>query len=400
MSFFPLSRRLGTRVGCAAVAFSLAVAALAAEEPKPAAAASAAKKELVPEKPDPFAVPDGNAEELVGFIDRLTRQRPSSETPEAVAEFRKKVFHSLLEAAEKILKAKPNAEQAKAGVRYKLIALQMLERLGDPTAKKKLAAFPAELQKAGFKDLVRDVRIIQLHERLDEVASAKKVDEKALSKVLGDITACIGKGPLDGEAVELAMTTTSMLEQEGREKLAIQSYRDFGKLLAASKDKEIAVLGACMQGAARRLGLVGKEFTLKGTTVEGKPLDWSQYKGKVVLIDFWATWCGPCLAEMNNIAKNYETYHARGFDVVGVSVDRDRDALDHFLEEHKHPWTVLLDNYDARGTDESLSTYYGVFGIPTVFLIGRDGRVISIFCRGEELGKELAKLLGPEEAKK
>ena len=76
-----------------------------------------------------------------------------------------------------------------------------------------------------------------------------------------------------------------------------------------------------------------------------------------------------------NIEKNYQAYHRRGFDVVSVSVDRDRRALDQFLAEHKHPWIVLHDNYEARGTDKSLSTYYGIFGIPKVFLVGADGKV-------------------------
>ena len=85
-----------------------------------------------------------------------------------------------------------------------------------------------------------------------------------------------------------------------------------------------------------RLGLVGKPLTLEGTTVEGKPFDWAKYKGKIVLVDFWATWCGPC-RKLVNIEKNYEAYHGRGFDVVGISVDRDRGELDKYLKETSTP---------------------------------------------------------------
>ena len=152
-----------------------------------------------------------------------------------------------------------------------------------------------------------------------------------------------------------------------------------------------------MLGAARRLDLVGKPFVLEGSTVAGKPLDWKKYRGKVVLIDFFATWCGPCREEMPNIMKCYKAYRKRGFDVVSISIDRDRKAIEDFVEKEKYPWTVLLDRNEARGTDKSMATYYGIFTIPQMILVGKDGQVLALNVRGEQLGKKLEELLGPVE---
>ncbi|HET6880531.1 MAG TPA: TlpA disulfide reductase family protein, partial [Pirellulales bacterium] len=105
-------------------------------------------------------------------------------------------------------------------------------------------------------------------------------------------------------------------------------------------------------------------------------------------------WCGPCVAEVPNVKSLYAKYHDRGFDVVGISLDRDRAALDKFLVEKEIPWTTL---HEAGGTHPA-ATHYGVNAIPTMLLVGRDGKVVSIRARGEELTRLLADLIGPAEA--
>lgn len=139
-------------------------------------------------------------------------------------------------------------------------------------------------------------------------------------------------------------------------------------------------------------------MAIDGKSVDGKDFDWSAYRGKVVLVDFWATWCGPCLRELPNVKKQYELYHDRGFDVVGVSLDEDRAKLEEFLGKEQLPWTTLFsDDEAATGWDHPMANQYGVTAIPAVFLVDKDGKVVTMKARGEALGEELAKLLGPVE---
>ncbi|TWT78506.1 Thiol-disulfide oxidoreductase ResA [Posidoniimonas polymericola] len=140
------------------------------------------------------------------------------------------------------------------------------------------------------------------------------------------------------------------------------------------------------------LALVGKELDVHGVSLAGQPLNWKQFEGKVVLVDFWATWCGPCRAEMPNIRANWDKHHAAGFEVVAVSVDRDMAALQEFVAQEKPPWTVVADRHPKNR--ESMAAELRVSGIPAFVLIGRDGKVAAVHCRGKRLGEQLEKLLG------
>jgi peroxiredoxin len=125
----------------------------------------------------------------------------------------------------------------------------------------------------------------------------------------------------------------------------------------------------------------------------GKAISLEKLRGKVVLVDFWATWCGPCKGEVPNVVKVYEKYHKQGFEVISISLDRNVDALKSFISAQKMDWNHIFDK------DSKLRDKYGVRGIPQMYVIGRDGKVLSESARGAELERvveEGLKAKGPD----
>src|SRR5204862_4366697 len=121
---------------------------------------------------------------------------------------------------------------------------------------------------------------------------------------------------------------------------------EFGELFATSSDPDLSRYGKKLArtgspGAAPS-DWAGKPMELKGTTAEGAKFDLAQYKGKVVLVDFWATWCGPCRAALPELKETYEKYHGKGLEVVGVSLDYELKDLTDFVEKEKITWVNLV----------------------------------------------------------
>jgi peroxiredoxin len=122
--------------------------------------------------------------------------------------------------------------------------------------------------------------------------------------------------------------------------------------------------------------------------VLGKPVSIANYKGKVVLLDFWATWCGPCVGELPNVLKTYEKHHAQGFEIVGISLDSDEQKLKSFIEQRKMPWQQY---FDGKAWGNKLAVKYGVQSIPQTFLLDGTGTIIGRDLRGEDLEEAVGK---------
>jgi thiol-disulfide isomerase/thioredoxin len=305
---------------------------------------------------DRYAVPEGDVEELAEFIREIRNFRPRSALE--YREHRAKSVSALRSAAEKILEV----EKDQASEAYQLAKTILLEsrvrRIGGASLEEK-------------KEILRDL----------ESALAEKAKTELESRDLG-----------------LAMTVARALEYGGQTELAAEAYETFASVIGTASDENLTRYVEMFEGCARRLRLPGNVLGLKGTKLDGGELDWDGYRGKVVLVDFWATWCGPCLAELPNVREYYELYHDRGFDVVGISLDRTRKALEDFLEKEPLPWVTLYD--EEAGGSHPMATYYGVMAIPTVLLVDKEGKVLSLRARGEELGRLLKEQLGPVDEEK
>jgi thiol-disulfide isomerase/thioredoxin len=221
-----------------------------------------------------------------------------------------------------------------------------------------------------------------LSRRVDSLATASAAERK---QIVAEVEKHLKQqgDKLAQDEVKLAQRVGEALEATDKP-LAAQAYASLGKILAGASAATTAREGKLMLGAAKRLNLVGGVMEIKGTTTEGNAFDLAKLKGKVVLVDFWATWCPPCKAELPNMRKLYEKYHGKGFEVIGVSLDNSEKELTNFLKKEVLPWPSIYKEANDIADD------YGVFSIPLPILVGRDGRVVSLNARGAELGRLLA----------
>ena len=262
-----------------------------------------------------------------------------------------------------------------------------------------------QLQQFGGKpvDPVAGLKVVEAISAAPDAAADTKSEAAYLSVQLLALTADTGKPEtlpplqkaiaafLDGypgskRAVEIAGMQMSLLQSgDPSEAGAIL------KKLAASKNEEVASMAkGAIEQRERMANLKTKPVDLQFTAADGKEFDIAKLRGKVVLIDFWASWCGPCIGEMPNVVATYKKLHGKGFEIVGISLDQEKEAMEAALKKQGMTWTQY---FDGQGWQNKISSSYGIESIPAAWLLDKKGMLRETDLRGEDLGKGVEKLL-------
>lgn len=184
--------------------------------------------------------------------------------------------------------------------------------------------------------------------------------------------------------VEFGLLLATVVQSQGDFPATREIYERLSE--AFPLNKEVRQLA---ERRLARLELVGKPAPpVHAKDLEGKDVDLADYAGKVVLVDFWATFCAPCIEELPNLLRIYAEYHPRGLEVVGISLDEDRGTVESFQQRANIPWTLVMND-----ADNTLGKPYSVPTIPALFLLDRKGNVVNVDLKGADLDAAIRRLL-------
>jgi len=389
VSFSSIQPLSGIRLALTSLAILTAVCTSVTAQP---AATDAVETPAEPGEifPLPKAIKD--FAQLMEFVEEIDDLEPEGSSEQEIITHQRKVARSVVAVANKALTIKLSDSDAMQSVYLKLKGLQILGELGEPKADQLLAQAIAAAQ----ADRRPDVQAIGIKFMIESGFGRWRTwGEEEKASLIDKISQFITQREPDANHVGLVMSVVDALGDMNGDEYAQKLLAKLMPHFQTSKNPEVQQALVTLQGVGRRLNLPGNQMDVVGTLLDGSDLDWASYRGKVVLVDFWATWCGPCRAEVPNILKMYQAYHEKGFEVLGISLDKSPEDAESYIKQMGIPWPTLFSKHpEERGWNHPMAVNYGINGIPRAILVDRDGKVVHMNARGKNLGRELRRLLG------
>ena len=362
--------------------------------------------EIIPSKimiEEMLAVPNADPQEMLSHFQKVLAEfnRTVYDSQEEQRTDYEKIVRFSIDLADRIILKNPTEDEKRIalGIKYRSL-LHLAQK--EEANKKTLFDFAKMLSTMDeLGSLAQVAKLLPYNWEMDELIKSSDFvnDAKAFRKKLIDF---VQANPND-LSILLLLDFLDLIDLFAPEKEAFPLIKESAVLfrpLLKNGDPRLAI---SFEEIVKKADFYGnffdKEFKLEGIDLNGKPFNVQSLKGKVVLISFWATWCPPCLVEIPNMKNVYEKYKEKGFEIVGYSIDSSVDALKVFVERDKSPWISLSRRLSIEAKLEDFSKTYNITDVPAVFLLDKEGKLVSMRAQGEELEKILEKLLGESESK-
>lgn len=350
-----------------------------------------------------FTMPDGDAATLLTFIEKVANPQQQFTSDAELKAYLEKAATALSDATAKILAGKATDQQMIDAIEWKLESLRIREKLGDTDADKETGEFLAGLQFDSRPTVTKAIEEIRQNraamqvqvELMTKLRQWPRMDETQRATTTDWLINAVKTGGAGGNYASMVTMFCDSLADTPDSALAQRALSELIPLFRTNDSPDVQKRLPLLEGIERRLNLPGNALEVSGKFLDGTELDWASYRGKVVLVDYWATWCGPCRAEVPNILQNYLKYHDKGFEVIGISLDDTREAAEEYVKQTNIPWPSLFhESSEGSGWQNPMAVRYGITGIPTAILVDQEGNVVSMNARGPRLAAELEKLLG------